>query len=221
MSNHVRQLDRTSAYIIHSQEEGMKRLANELHEGISQELYSVYTGLQTLQLQLGNEEALQAYVKELSDNLMKTLNEVRVLSGDLYPITLPEIGLVSSLKNYIKLYTSTFGIPIHLETEGEEGKLTEAKSLAMFRSCQESLINIAKYADVSEATIHLVWTDESLLIEIKDRGKGFCMEEVKRNQRMNGLAAMIHRMGIIGGQCDILSEEGEGSIIRLLLPFQR
>lgn len=221
MSNYVRQPDRISAYIIQSQEEGMKRLANELHEGISQELYSVYTGLQTLQLQLEEEEDLQAYVKGLSDNLMKTLKEVRVLSGELYPITLPEVGLVSSLKKYIRLYTSTFGIPIHLETKGEEEKLTEAMSLAMFRSCQESLINIAKYADVSEATIHLVWKDESLFIEIEDRGKGFSIEEAKKNQRWNGLGAMGHRMGMVGGQCDILSEEGKGSMIRLLLPFQR
>ncbi|MBM7570957.1 sensor histidine kinase [Aquibacillus albus] len=209
-----------STYIIQAQEEEIKRISNELHEGISQHLYSVNTGLEFLHSALENPD-LKSYVKELAAQLNRTIQEVRLLSVELYPSSLSTLGLVAAMKSYLKQFTSTFGVIIHIDTIGHEQFLSESNQLAVFRACQEALINIAKYADTSEASLRFIWKDNILKIEIEDDGKGFHLKEILGNTRCKGIAAMKQRMAMAGGDCQISSEEGKGTKVSLSLPFQR
>ncbi|MCT2535898.1 histidine kinase [Aquibacillus koreensis] len=209
-----------STYIIESQEEEIKRIALELHEGISQNLYSLYTGLEFLRTGV-EQDHLKDYTKEMSDLVSRTLQEVRLLSVELYPSTLKTLGLYAALKSYIKLFTSTFGIIINISTVGNEMELTEQKSMAIFRSCQEALINIAKYADTSEATVHFTWEEKRLKIDISDHGVGFDLQEIIRLNKCKGIAAMKQRMSIAGGELCLFSGEGEGTTVSFILTIQK
>ncbi|MFD1037759.1 sensor histidine kinase [Virgibacillus byunsanensis] len=211
--------NQASAYIIHSQEEEIKRIAVELHEGVSQNLYSLYTGLEFLQSGI-SDPTMKDYAKDLSELMNRTIQEVRLLSVELYPNTLAMLGLSSALKSYIKLFTSTFGIVIQVKSTGEEIELSESTSLAIFRSCQEALINIAKHADVAEATFQFTWEKKSLTIEIMDSGKGFNIHEEMKNNQFKGIAAIKQRMNIAGGRCVISSEKNKGTKVSLILPIK-
>ncbi len=145
-----------SSYIIQSQEDEIKRIALELHEGVGQTLYSLYTGLQFIEAGL-NQPETKTYVKEMAQLLEKTIQEVRLLSVELHPPTLTTLGLLSAVRNYAKLYTSTFGIEVEIKSTGVETSIPEKKNIALFRVCQEALTNIAKYADTSEAKISFIW----------------------------------------------------------------
>jgi signal transduction histidine kinase len=202
-----------SSYIIHSQEEEIKRIALELHEGVGQNLYSILTGLQyiesgTIQPHMKN------YMREMSQLIEKTIQEIRLLSVELYPPTLTTLGLLPAIKSYIKLYTSTFGILVDLESIGDEKLIPERNNIAVFRVCQEALANIAKYADTSNVKINFTWKEKKLMITIHDFGKGFQPED----HHSSGLAAMKERMLLTGGQCVISSKIGEGTTIELSLP---
>lgn len=209
-----------SSYIIHSQEEEIKRIALELHEGVGQNLYSILTGLQFIESG-AKEPDMKHYVHEMSQLIEKTIQEIRLLSVELHPPTLTTLGLLPAMRSYIKLYTSTFGILVKLESTGEEKWIAEKNRITVFRVCQEALANIAKYADTSNVTITFNWTKEELKITIYDFGKGFQPEESHYMNPLSGLAAMKERMLLTGGQCNISSKIGEGTSIELSLPLNR
>jgi two-component system, NarL family, sensor histidine kinase NreB len=213
-------INQASNYIIQSQEEEIKRIALELHEGVSQNLYSISTGLDFLQSVM-NQPELKEMAQGLAHTLNRTLQEVRLLAVELYPTTLASLGLTAALKSYIKLYTSTFGIIVHIDSEGKDCAISESKSLAIFRSCQEALINIAKYADVTTAILRITWQEGYLKIMIEDKGKGFDFLEAMKENRLMGISAIKQRMKIANGDMKVSSEIGKGTKITLELPLER
>ncbi|MFZ7944654.1 MULTISPECIES: sensor histidine kinase [Bacillaceae] len=207
-----------SSYIIHSQEEEIKRIALELHEGVGQNLYSILTGLQFVE-STAKEPHMKNYVREMEMLIEKTIQEIRLLSVELHPPSLTTLGLLPAMKSYIKLYTSTFGILVDLESTGEEKTIPERNRIAIFRVCQEALTNIAKYADTSNVKMNFVWNIHDLKISIHDFGRGFQLLEQEDAYHSPGLAAMKERMLLTGGHCTISSKIGEGTSIELSLPI--
>jgi signal transduction histidine kinase len=207
-----------SSYIIHSQEEEIKRIALELHEGVGQNLYSILTGLQFIE-STAKEPHLKNYVSEMSQLIEKTIQEIRLLSVELHPPTLTTLGLLPAMRSYIKLYTSTFGILVDLDSTGDEKLISEKNRITVFRVCQEALANIAKYADTSNVKMNFIWSEQELKISIHDFGKGFQQDEYDFINPSSGIAAMKERMLLTGGQCNISSKIGEGTSIELSLPL--
>ncbi|WP_160723893.1 sensor histidine kinase [Bacillus sp. USDA818B3_A] len=209
-----------NSYIIDSQEEEIKRIAMELHEGVGQNLYSILTGLQFIESGV-TEQNMKSYVREMSQLIEKTIQEIRLLSVELHPPTLTTFGLLPAIKSYLKLYTSTFGILVDVESVGKEVSLPERSNIAVFRVCQEALANIAKYADTSQIKINILWTQAELKITIHDYGKGFQLDEHEESPQSSGIAIMKERMHLTGGKCSISSKIGEGTSIELIVPLKK
>jgi signal transduction histidine kinase len=207
-----------SHYIIQSQEEEIKRIALELHEGVGQTLYSLFTGMQFIESSL-EQPAVKQFAKEMESVLEKTIQEVRLLAVELYPPTMDTLGFVSAMKSYLMLYTSTFGIVVIVNSKGNELPLTKLQNITLFRVCQEALTNIAKYADTSEATMNVIWDLDGIQINIQDKGKGFDLEQY--GESSSGLAAMKERMILVGGTCSISSKEGQGTTVQLQLSLKQ
>ncbi|CAH2716151.1 Oxygen sensor histidine kinase NreB [Neobacillus rhizosphaerae] len=210
--------EQISSYIIQSQEEEIKRISEELHEGVGQNLYSILTGLQYVKSGVG-EPNMKNYLEEMEQLIEKTIQEIRLLSVELHPPVLTTLGLLPAVKSYLTLYTSTFGILVDLESTGEEKVLPEKNSIAVFRVCQEALTNIVKYADTSNVKMSFIWTEDKLEITIIDFGNGFQLEEYTDDNYASGIAAMKERMLLTGGKCLISSKIGEGTSIELSLPL--
>ncbi|WP_174731539.1 sensor histidine kinase [Mesobacillus harenae] len=207
-----------SSYIIHTQEEEIKRIALELHEGVGQNLYSLFTGLQFIEGGIENP-VMKSALKDMTAVLAKTIQEVRLLSVELHPPALSAFGLFAATKSYIKLYTNTFGIEVELITIGKERLVSEKENIVLFRVFQEALANIAKHADTSCATVTFRWEETFLAIEIADEGVGFDSNE--ENSRNNlGLAVMKERMHLAGGTFTIQSQREQGTYIKLTLPLR-
>ena len=205
-----------STYIIQSQEEEIKRIALELHEGVGQTLYSLYTGMQFIGNAVEQDE-MKGYVSDMAELLEKTIQEIRLLAVELHPPTLTTLGLLPAMKSYLKLYTSTYGIEVELETSGKEVPLEERQRITLFRVCQEALANIARYADTVKAEMTFTWQFDHLSIIIKDKGRGF--DKDKGWHQSTGLAAMRERMHLIGGEWHLSTKIGEGTVVELYLPF--
>ncbi|QQK78807.1 sensor histidine kinase [Salicibibacter cibi] len=199
-----------SRYMIQSQEEELKRVGDELHDGICQRLYSIHIGLHAIESALEDSD-LKQYVLQVSDELSSTILQLRHLSEELYPPTLTTLGLLPAMKNYAQLFTSTFGVVVEISSEGPEKILSEQKSVNIFRVCQEALINIAKYAEVATASLQFTWEESALKIVIKDDGKGFDAENVQ----FLGIAVMEKRMRLAEGDFILSSQPGKGTTISL------
>lgn len=207
-----------SSYIIQAQEEEIKRISLELHEGIGQNLFSILTGLKLVESGI-TEAYFKNHLHEMTQLIEKTMQEIRLLSVELYPPALPALGLLPAIKSYIKVYTSTFGILVDLSSTGEEKQILEHNSITVFRVCQEALANIAKYADTSNVKMDLAWSNNELKISIFDFGRGFQAVDLEKNPYSLGIATMKERMLLTGGQCEISSKIGEGTSIELSLPI--
>lgn len=207
-----------NTYIMDSLEEDIKRIALELHEGVGQNLYSILTGLQFAAMGT-NEPQTKNQLEEMTLLIEKTIQEIRMLSVELHPPALSSLGLVPAMKNYIKLYTSTFGILVDLQSVGTEKAMPDRNRISIFRVCQEALANIAKYADTSNVEMKFNWNDTDLTIIIKDFGSGFNPEALVKGKQTYGLEAMKERILLIGGQCMIFSKLGEGTTIEISLPL--
>ncbi|RTR27177.1 sensor histidine kinase [Robertmurraya yapensis] len=205
-----------SNYIIQSSEDEIKRIAFELHEGVGQTLYSVFTGMQLLEANMTDHES-KHHVHEMNEILEKTIQEIRFLSVELHPPTLSSLGFLPALKSYLNLYKATYGILVEVEQVGQEILLPERHRIMLFRVCQEALGNIAKYADTHQVHIKLEWEKHGVAIVICDEGIGF---DVEKNRHKPGLAVMYERMKLIGGNCVITSTLGKGTTIQLELPLQ-
>lgn len=204
-----------SSYIIQAQEQELKRIALELHEGVGQTLYSLYTGMQLIE---GNvDPSMKSFMEEMTQLMEKTIQEVRLLAVELHPPTLTTLGLLSAMKSYLKLYTSTYGIEVEFNTTGDEVELSEKERMTLFRVCQEALANIAIHADTIRADITFAWEPKGLFILIRDFGKGFDVEAAMDHSP--GLASMVERMSLIGGSCTISSKYQEGTSIEFSLPL--
>ncbi|OLS40479.1 sensor histidine kinase [Bacillus sp. MRMR6] len=204
------------SYIIEEQEEEIKRISLDLHEGVGQNLYSILTGLQFVESST-NQPHLKDYLYGMTQLIEKTIQEIRLLSVELHPPSLTTLGLLPALKSYSKLYTSTFGILIDLKSSGEVKLISEKASISVFRVCQEALTNIAKYADTCNVSMDIHWNETELKISIDDFGKGFQPEEI--GSYTLGISAMKERMLLAGGTCVISSKIDEGTSILISLPI--
>ncbi|PAK43905.1 sensor histidine kinase [Peribacillus simplex] len=205
-----------SSYIIQTHEEEIKRIAMELHEGVGQSLSSLFSGMQLIETAI-EQPGMKIYAGDMKQLLEKAIQEIRLLAVELHPPTLTTFGLISAIKSYIKIYTSTYGIEVEVENLGIESQISDRDSITLFRVCQEALVNIARYADTTEASILFKWEKSMLLIMIKDSGKGFEVEAALN--KLSGLAAMCERMHLIGGNCTIFSKIDDGTSIEISLPL--
>ena len=205
-----------NSYIIQTHEEEIKRIAMDLHEGVGQSLSSLFSGMQLIEAAI-EQPAMKSYAGDMNQLLEKTIQEIRLLAVELHPPTLKTLGLISALKSYIKLYTSTYGIEVEIENLGIESQISDRDSITLFRVCQEALVNIARYADTTKASIIFKWKKSMLLILIKDSGKGFEVETAMN--KLSGLAAMSERMHLIGGKCNVFSKIDNGTSIEISLPL--
>lgn len=214
--NEVTQLKRVEeelqlmmSQVMQIQEEERRKFSRELHDGIGQSLFSLLIQMDRL---IGDEP--ESEMGHLRQNVSAIIEEVRSLAWKIRPSVLDDLGVVPAIRTHIENYTDHYGIRVKLDSNLRK-RLGALEETTIYRVIQEALTNIAKYADVSEASV-LVHEKESVVeVEISDKGKGF---ERGRNSKGVGLFSMEERAKSIGGKLDILSEIGKGTRVRLVVP---
>jgi PAS domain S-box-containing protein len=203
------QLKTLSRRLIEVQELERRNIALELHDEIGQ----VLTGLK-----LTLEVSTKLPAAELGDNLAQArglVNElmarVRKLSLDLRPAMLDDLGLLPTLLWHIEHYTAQTNVKVNFKHSGlEKKRFAPEVETAAYRVVQEALTNVARHANVPEATVR-VWTNHNILsIEVADAGEGFDLDAVVSRQT-SGLAGMHERAMLASGQLKIESRLGEGT----------
>ncbi|MBP1932696.1 sensor histidine kinase [Ammoniphilus resinae] len=216
---HLATQRKITSYIIQSQEEEIKRLSTELHEGIAQTLYSLLTGLEIIQNGLESHDMKQ-YVEQLKQLSKRTIEEVRWISTELHPAVLDTHGILPALQSYNTIYTSTFGIEVDLEVSGEPIRLLPSVEILLYRICQEILSNAAKYADTNRVRITFHWSKKELKVHIEDFGVGFCADNYPDQELALGIAAMREKVALAGGEFEISSALGKGTTVTLHFPLE-
>jgi len=199
--------------------EERERIGMDLHDGIIQSIYGV--GL-SLEIALHSFEDEPADAKTRVQHSIEALNQaIRDLRGyilDLRPRQMGSEGLMGGLNRLITEFRANTFAQVQLSgNENELKELPQAHSMVLFHISQEALANVAKHSKAKQVDISLWSTDERVLMEIHDDGRGFEMEKMTVSIG-HGLANMQTRARAIGGDVDISSAFGEGTTVLAWIP---
>lgn len=194
------------------QEEERRRLALELHDEIGQ----VLTGL-NFQLAAASSPGGEAALADAQGTVEALTEQVRQISLNLRPSVLDRYGLLAAVQWFVERYEGTTGIAVHLRDEGLAQRFTPEVEIAAFRVVQEALTNTARYAGVSETWVTLIH-DGSLLVVIRDQGRGFDPANVGES---SGLAGMRERVQLLGGSFVLETAPGSGVLISAEFPLEQ
>jgi two-component system, NarL family, sensor histidine kinase DevS len=195
------------------------RIGMDLHDGIIQSIYGVGLSLEsTLHSFEEDPEDARRRIQHSIDSLNQAIRDLRAYILDLRPRQMGSEGLMSGLNRLITEFRANTLATVQLTgTDHELKDLPQPHSMVLFHICQEALANIAKHAKSKQVDISLWATDERVLMEIHDNGKGFEMENMNMTIG-HGLANMQTRARSVGGDVDISSVMGEGTTVLAWVP---
>jgi PAS domain S-box-containing protein len=199
-----------SRRLMEVQEAERRNIALELHDEIGQ----VLTGLK-LTLEMGSRlsgSEVSASLEQARLLVNDLMARVRKLSLDLRPAMLDDLGLLPTLLWHIEHYTSQTQVRVDFKHSGlQKRRFAPAVETAAYRVVQEALTNIARHAQVDEATVRISTHQQTLLIEVEDLGNGFDVEATLAASETCGLSGMRERAVLLGGLLTVESQPGVGT----------
>ncbi len=190
-------------------------LARELHDELGALLTAAKLDVARLKSRLaGSLPEATERLQHLTTTLNSVIAMTRRIVEDLRPSSLSQLGLVASLEILAREFEERSGLSI--TTDLETVDLGGAAQLTVYRLVQESLTNIGKYAEATQAVISLQNLEGYISIEVNDNGKGFELGNVAPTS--HGLDGMRHRVEEAGGRLTVASAKGQGTRISAVLP---
>lgn len=210
------ELKNLSARLVEAQEQERRAISRELHDEIGQSLNALLVDLGNLAAVTppGNLEAhrLLDAARDLADNNVKALRNMALL---LRPSMLDDFGLVPALHWQAREVSRRTGLRIDVAADGVPDELPDELKTCVYRVVQEALHNCSRHAQARNARVVVRHGPERLLLTIEDDGKGFAVAR----QRGLGLLGMEERVKHLGGQFDVKSRPGHGTLLRIELPL--
>lgn len=199
--------------------EERNRLARELHDSVTQSLYSLtlFAGAAQRLMQTGRIQEVGGYITEMSDAAQQALKEMRLLVHKLRPPLLQQLGLARALQNRLSAVEVRAGIKTHLTVERELHLLPELEEV-VYHVAQESLNNALKHARATEVWVEIfLQPDGGVRLEVRDDGRGFDWETAVAGGGL-GLTSMQERVEAVGGSINYHSGADQGTTVTVCLP---
>ncbi len=189
------------------------RLARELHDSVSQNLFGITLGLRTA---LGNTKQSDHAVKYSLDLAETGLAEMRALIFELRPESLREDGLLTAFRKQAAAMVARNKIELKLSLGDDEPNISLVAKEALYRIGMEALQNASRHAMAQLIELKVVCESDQVQVEIVDNGKGFDVTGSYPGHL--GLRSMRERAEQFGGNLKIESEPGKGARICVTLP---
>lgn len=195
------------------------RLSQEVHDGVSQNVYMLTLGLETAAEAVAREpataplaERMQALVRLSRQALMET----RHLLYDLDRVMTGDASFVSLVRHQAREFSAVSGIPVEVRVEGEERTLDAATVGELFRVVQEALSNVMRHSGASTVVLGLSYEGEELGLSLRDDGHGFQPTVLGGG---HGLGNMRERIERLGGELAVDSAPEAGTTVALRVPY--
>ena len=200
--------------------EERSRLARELHDSVTQLLYSVtlYAEAAAELLDSGETETASGHLRELRDTAQEALREMRLLIFELHGPALGQGGLAEALQARLDAVERRGGMHAELTVEGSE-QIPRPAQAELYNIAQEALNNALKHAHAKSVRIRLRFGDTETEMGITDDGVGF--EPAADGMRGGfGIPGMQERSQKIGGTLQIDSAPGKGTSVIVRMPVK-
>lgn len=211
--------ERFAERIVALQEGERRRLAAEIHDGISQRIVGLAFHLSAAAAAVDNDPSFAAQqiaaARALADD---ALDETRVAIAGLRPPVLDDLGLGASIAS---LGRSVVGVDVDVDVDVTPGVLAEHVETALYRIAQEALQNVAKHAEAEHVSVTLTEVGtEAVELRVRDDGCGFVLDERPGLARVSyGLSGMRERADLIGAKLQVHSRPGSGTTVVVRVPL--
>ena len=193
------------------------RLALELHDAVSQKLFSLVLNAEsagTLLEREGDSKAARAQVATVQESARRALDELRSLIFELRPPDLERDGLCGALRKHVEvvraLQPGEIQLDLEADVEPDPGRARE-----ILRIAQEALSNAVRHARADHIRVRLGGEDGRVVLEVRDDGAGFDPDAPGVRSRRLGLTSMEERAQRLGGRLTVASAPGRGTTVRL------
>jgi signal transduction histidine kinase/streptogramin lyase len=208
--------------LFESQENERRRLANELHDGLEQELLLIKNRAQ-MAAQATVDPAAARQIQQIEDASALAIAETRALATNLRPYQLDRLGLTLALKSLAQNVSGSSGISVHTDLDAIDGVFLPSGESHLYRVVQEALKNVIRHSGATEANLTLFRGSQEVSLLVQDNGKGF-NASAARPSRANvvggfGVSNMEERIRILGGTLTLESQPGSGTRVLASIPI--
>lgn len=210
-------LERVSGHLIEAQEKERSRIARDLHDDICQRL-----ALLSMELEQANRNGASPSTKEhlaqIQQHCSEIAGDVQALSHRLHSSKLDYLGIAAGVRGFCKEVAKQHKVTVEFHQENVPTHLPKDVTLCLFRITQEALHNAVKYSRTTQFTVNLTTQGDEVLLEVRDHGIGFDLEEAKKNGGL-GLLSMEERVHLVHGTFHLESAPGKGTRVVASVPL--
>ncbi|MFC7343833.1 GAF domain-containing sensor histidine kinase [Saccharopolyspora griseoalba] len=235
VNRHRTERDRLVKQAISAQEAERRRIAFDLHDGVTTALASMSFHLSAAELtvaelasagadaepELQRARAELVSARELAD---VAYNQTRAAISGLHSLVLDDLGLVAAIESLVQMAGREGGPSTELVVDPEAGTegVPDHAAAALYRIAQEALANAVKHADAGRIVLSLRRVGDSLVLGCTDDGKGFAPAERRADPEKSqhlGLSSMAERCALVEASLRVESAPGRGTTILVELPL--
>jgi signal transduction histidine kinase len=204
----VEELRGSRARVIEAGQKERQRLERNLHDGAQQRLIALALRLSLLEKKLGGQPELREELDAARDEIARSLDELRDVARGIHPAVLSGHGLPVAVESL----AARAPLPARLVVD-VDGRLPERVEVAAYYVVSESLANIAKHAQATQAKVAVAKEEDFLVVEVIDDGVGGADTE-----RGSGLRGLADRVEALGGRLLVWTPQGGGTRVRAEIP---
>nr|WP_254802066.1 GAF domain-containing sensor histidine kinase [Kitasatospora sp. SUK 42] len=195
------------------------RIAHDLHDAVSQKLFSLRLTAKAAATLVDRDPArARAELAEVARLAAEAADELRAVVVELRPAALEEDGLSATLASQVQVLDRAHAADVAFAADGVRA-LPPAQEAALLRVAQEALHNALRHSGARRVTVTLVGTPaRGAVLRVRDDGRGFDPESVRRAGRHLGLASMRDRAAAVGGTLTLESAPGRGTLVEMEVP---
>ena len=201
-----------------------KRLAQEIHDGLIQELTAVFLQLEIYErLKDRDSEKAEEQLGRTKQQVKASLQGLRRLLFDFRAADVGEVSLKHILERSVNEFERATGIATTLKVTGQERELPPQTKGNLIAIAEESLANAKKHSGAKHVLVHLNYEPGEVELSVADDGRGFNWQEAIQRawtEKRFGLMGMQERAHILGGNLEIESVPGGGSTVKVRVPVK-
>jgi PAS domain S-box-containing protein len=200
-------------------EEDRKRVARDLHDQIGQILTAIKMDMTWMTRHLPeSEREVRARLTESIELVSDGVKSVRAICSGLRPGVLDDLGLAAAIEWQASDFASRNGVRCEVSVPPVDLHLDGDRATAAFRIFQECLTNVIRHAQAKSVRVSLCQEDENIVLVVEDDGIGFRESDLSHSLGSLGLLGMKERAQFCGGDVQISSSPGNGTIVTVRVP---
>lgn len=207
--------------VLRAQEAECRRIAREIHDDPLQRLLQLARRMEALGSPDDPEED-ERRLRTAREELLGVVGHLRDVTRGLHPAGLDRLGLVAAVRGLLADLEVEEGLATELVVTGEVERGSSEAEVGVFRIVQEAVRNVVRHAGADRLLVELAYGPGAVTASVADDGRGFDEAGTRTGAGSHlGLLGMRERASLLEGRCDVVSAQGEGTLVRATVPLRR